>query len=106
MSKQDLAASELAIEQAVSRYIGSMQVAWLEVGDEPSPQSDRGFIERNAIALLSNLDKKPLDVPMPTWLGQYSNRLRVRESGLWNQNHVEEKYDRAVLEKIERYARG
>jgi hypothetical protein len=30
-----------------------MQLLWLEIDDEPSPASLRGFIERNAIALLS-----------------------------------------------------
>jgi hypothetical protein len=36
---------------------------WLSVDDEPGPQSLRGCIERNAIALLSNYGKLPIDPP-------------------------------------------
>jgi hypothetical protein len=36
----------------------------------------------------------------PDWLGNYCNRVRVRKSGLWNQNHVEEDYDPAFLDNF------
>ena len=62
----------------------------------------RGFIERNAIALLSNYSKEPLDSPFSGWLGHHCDRERVRSSGLWNSNHVDEIYDPAFLETLER----
>jgi hypothetical protein len=53
-------------------------------------------------ALLSNYGKPPLDRPSPAWLGLHCNVDRVRHSGLWNSNHVDENYDPAFLEEFER----
>jgi hypothetical protein len=52
--------------------------------------------------LLSNDAKLPLDPPSPGWLGRQSNIARVRRSGLWNSNHVDENYDSAFLDTFER----
>ena len=49
----DVCAAEFELEQAVSSIIGEMPFLWLEVDDPPGPRSRRGYIERNAIALLS-----------------------------------------------------
>ena len=83
-------AAEAALEVRVSRVIGSMRFAWLAIDDEAGPASMRGYIERNAIALLSNYGKPAIDLPSPGWLGHKCNRAKVRASGLWNQNHVDE----------------
>ena len=91
---------ELPLERAVSLVIGNMPFLWLSVDDEPGPQSLRGFIERNAIALLSNYGKPPIDPPSGSWLGSYCTREKVRTSGLWNSNHVDERYDPAFLDKL------
>jgi hypothetical protein len=93
---------ELALEREVSHVIGAMTLIWVPIVDDAGPQSRRGFIERNAIALLSNYNKPPLDTPSQGWLGNYSDRDRVRKSGLWNQNHVEETYDPAFLDIFSR----
>ncbi len=79
-----------------------MPFLWLAIDDEPGPNSLRGHLERNAIALLSNWGKEPLDRPSPDWLGRLCNRPLVRESGLWNQRHVNEGYDRTFLDTLER----
>jgi hypothetical protein len=50
--------------------------------------------------LLSNYGKKPLDPASPGWLGRHCNRERVRGSGLWNSNHVDEPYDPAFLDRL------
>jgi hypothetical protein len=92
---------ELALEQAVSRVIGAMKFVFLAIDDEPGPGSARGDIERNAIALLSNFRKDPLDPPSPGWLGHHCSRERVRASGLWNSNHVDENYDPGFLPRME-----
>ena len=70
-----------------------MTVLWLAVPDEPGPQSLRATIERNSIALLSN-ERRPHDPPSDGWLGRYSLKPEIRQSGLWNVNHVDEGYSR------------
>ncbi|MAM93323.1 MAG: hypothetical protein CMI61_01570 [Parvibaculum sp.] len=78
-----------------------MPFLWLAIDDEPGPGSLRGYIERNAIALLSNCAREPLDPASGNWLGRLCNRDLVRTSGLWNQNHVNEQYDPAFLDTLE-----
>ncbi|NGO55481.1 hypothetical protein [Allomesorhizobium camelthorni] len=56
-------ASELELEWVVSDYMRSLSVVALNVPDEPGPDSLRGFIERNAIALLTNYSGDPGDPP-------------------------------------------
>jgi len=80
-----------------------MPFLWLAAEDDPGPESLRGYIERNAIALLSNYERAPLDPPSEGWLGQYCNREKIQKSGLWNSNHVDEKYNPAFLEILERF---
>ena len=74
--------AEATVEAEVSVVIGAMPFLWLAVTDEPGPDSLRAFIERNAIALLSNYGKPKLDSPSCQWLGGWCNRERVRNSGL------------------------
>jgi hypothetical protein len=100
----DIRAGERALECAVSKTLGAMRFLWLAIDDEAGRDSMRGTIERNAIALLSNYGKEPLDPPSPHWLGHHCNRPLVRASGLWNNNHVDERYDPAFLDRLERLA--
>ena len=95
---------EQPLERKVSTIIGDMPFLWLAIEDEPGPDSLRGYIERNAIALLSNYndEKHPIDSPSPSWLGRYCDREKVRNSGLWNSNHVDEDYDSAFLDVLAR----
>lgn len=97
----DVRGGELALECRVSETIGKMPFLWLAIEDEAGPESLRGYIERNSIALLSNFNKAPLDPPAPNWLGHHCDRERVRKSGLWNQNHVEEAYVPAFLDRLD-----
>jgi hypothetical protein len=83
-------AGEIELEKAVSRYLCTMRVVVLPISDPPGPNSLRGVVERGAIALLSNYAKPSLDPPSANWLGRYCPSERVRQSGLWNQNHVDE----------------
>jgi hypothetical protein len=100
-AKSEVTQGEHALECDVSRIIGEMPFLWLMVQDDAGPDSMRSYIERNAISLLSNYRKLPLDPPSPLWLGQHCNREKVRESGLWNSDYVEESYDPAFLVKLE-----
>lgn len=99
----DIRTCEHRLECEVSKVIGSMPFLWLDVDDFSGAESSRGYIERNAIALLSNFEKSPLDPPSAGWLGHQCNRPRVRRSGLWNQNHVDEHYDPTFLARMEHF---
>ncbi len=91
---------EQPLERAATTALGKMSLLWLSIDDEPGPHSLRGYVERNAIALLSNFGKKPLDPPSRKWLGHCCNRERVRTSSLWNQRHVDETYEPAFLDTL------
>ena len=95
-------AREQPLEKAVSTVIGNMPFLWLAIEDEPGRDSKRGYVERNAIALLSNVAKSPIDPPSHSWLGHLCDVEKVRASGLWNSNHVDEAYDPAFLDTIDR----
>lgn len=103
-------ARERKLEEEVSKVIGRMHVLWLNVPDEPGPQSDRAYLERNAIGLLSraNLVKGRQHL---SWIGNFSPNISIGLSGLWNLNHLNEvpdveftkvfaHYVQATLEKI------
>lgn len=94
---------ERPLEEAVSRTIGAMPFLWLAVEDEPGPDSLRGFLERNAISLLSGYGRLAPDPPSESWLGLHCARGKVRPSGLWNTNHVEDDYDPAFLDELARF---
>lgn len=97
---------ERPLEVLVSKTIGQMPFLWLEVQDPPGSKSLRGYIERNAIALLSNYNRSPaIDAPSPSWLGTHCSREKVRASGLWNVKHVDESYDPAFFDELERLVR-
>lgn len=102
MTREALASAEAPVEQAVTNYIGTMPFLWLNIDDEPGLDSLRGRIERNAIALLSNHGRTPLDPPSPRWLGHFSDRPLVRTSGMWNQRHVEETHESGFLDMMEK----
>ena len=102
MGRTDVVQAEAGLEALVSDHIGAMPFLWLSVGDAPGPASERGFIERNAIALLSGYRGSATDSPSPNWLGRYSDRDRVRLSGLWNNNHVDDTWDSSFLDAMER----
>jgi len=98
-------AHEYPIEKLVSEHIRSMPFLWLDVDDEPGPYSMRGYIERNAIGLLSNYSTidtpKALDPPSTDWLGHHCQNEKVRGSGLWNSNHTNEGYESDFLITLE-----
>ena len=94
---RDLRGLERAHEIRVSDHLSEMKLLFVAVPDDPGRDSARGTIERNSIALLSNYSEPAPDQPSAGWLGYYSGRDRVRRSGLWNNNHVDEAYDPEFL---------
>lgn len=93
-------AAEAAWERRVSEYIGATTVLWVDVPDEPGPDSARALIERNAIALLSNR-LAPIESASAGWLGHHSPRDEIKRSNLWNVNHVDQAYDPQFLDDLE-----
>ena len=93
-------------EVKVSHHIGSMPFLWLAVDDPPGPSSDRGVIERGAIALLSAPSSRAADQPSPGWLGRFSDRPAITSSGLWNVNHVGDRIDTTFMDSLERNISG
>jgi hypothetical protein len=79
-----------------------MPFLWLEIDGSPDAHAVRGYIERNSIALLTNFERPPVDPASTGWLGHFSASAKVRSSGLWNQNHVDEQYDPAFLAEMAR----
>lgn len=97
---QERRLSEQDMEERVSDYIRNLPFLWVSINDEPGPRSDRAYIERNAIALVSNYTKTPIDRRSAEWLGNDSPRVEIGQSGLWNINHVAEEYDPAFLDRL------
>lgn len=94
--------AEVHVEQLVSDYLGALPVLCLDIADDAGPQSLRGLIERNSIALLSNYHAEKHDPMSVNWLGHDCDRPLVRQSELWNNKHVTEQYDPTFLDVLER----
>jgi len=73
-----------------------MPFLWLMVPD----RADRGLIERNTIALMSR-SNGGVDPASLQWLGLTADSEKVRTSGLWNVNHVDDAYDPGYLDILE-----
>jgi hypothetical protein len=95
--------AEYPLERAVSAVIGAMRLVWVGIDDPPGPGSDRGVVERGAIALLSGGGDAPPDPASPAWLGHHAQRAAIRSSGLWNVNHVDEGGDPRFLDVLARW---
>jgi len=94
--------TEANLERLVSNYLGQMSLLWLAIEDPAGPASDRAYLERNLIGLVSG-PFGPIDLPSRTWLGNYSSKSAITSSGLWNINHVDHSYDPRALDVLEQY---
>ena len=102
MTEEQVAESEKDLERRVSDHIGRMPLLWLNVPDPPGGGNVRRlYIERSAIALLSGYARPALDPPSAHWLGNHSEHEDIRQSGLWNSDHVDEHYHPAFLDEME-----
>lgn len=95
--------AEYDLEKRVSAYVREQPLLWIEVDDEPGPESQRATVERGSIALLSNYHRDPIDPRKDSWLGAESDAEEIRSSGLWNINHVEECRPEGFLSTLESY---
>lgn len=94
--------SEKYLEQYVSKEIGEMPFLFIEINDEASKNSMRSYIEKNSIGLVSAYNLAN-GFDEPDWLGLYSNRERVRNSGMWNNNYVGEGYEAEFLDVLDEF---
>jgi len=101
-AEKEIKTIEKELEMKVSQVIGEMKILWLNIGDKSSANSDRSFIERNSIALLSCFIRK-IDTASKNWLGIVNPHNAISESSMWNVNYVEDDYDPRFLEILERY---
>ena len=92
---------ERELELRVSAIIRAMQFLWIDIDEEPGAGSLRGYIERNAIGLVSNYEKPAFDTASADWLGRFCNRDRVCASGLWNWRHVTKGYEPGFFDRLE-----
>jgi hypothetical protein len=99
----DIRDAEYELEKQVSEFIRELPLLWVEINDEPGPESQRAVIKRNAIALLSNYQRDSFDSRKETWLGGDSDAPEIRESGLWNVNHVDENHSPVFLDRLSDY---
>ena len=98
--------NEHSHEVRVSGYLTDMTILFVSIPDASGPDSMRGIIERNAIALLSGYRESSPDKPSSSWLGNHSTREKVQRSGLWNNRHVDEDYDPAFLNDFEKFIKA
>jgi hypothetical protein len=97
---RDLRLTELDLERRVSDYIRELPFLWVKIDDEPGSDSDRAYVERNVIALASNYCREAIDPRVDGWLGTDSPSEKIRNSGLWNVDHVDEAYDPVFLDRL------
>jgi len=91
--------SELPLEQQVSDYIRQLPFLIINVNPTIDGPKQRAFLERSLIAMISDVGGKG----KTSWLGHNCSRSEVKNSGLWNNNHVNEKYDPSFLDVLEKY---
>lgn len=91
--------AEREMEERVSEYLARLLVTHVPVLDEPGPASIRGYVERNAIALLSSMGRE-VDAPSAEWLGQFAKSEEIRRSGMWNVRHVGGEVEEAFLGRL------
>lgn len=82
------------LEMKVSDYIQALEVIVVRIEDEASKFSLRAKAERQLIALLTEKGL-PLEKPGSEWLGRFSDRDAVVQSGIWNVLEVGKEYHEA-----------
>lgn len=100
----DIRAAEADLERLVSEAIGDMRMLWLDIPDAAGPDSDRAYLERNIIGLLSRANLLGLRAPPNAiWLGHRSADWRIAATGLWNLDHLFHHPDPRFLDVLEAY---
>ena len=98
----DIRKAEEFLERKVSETIGGMRLLWLDIGDNAGARSDRAYLERNCIGLLSRWYILNF-VRRTSWLGSKSDDWRIAASGLWNLDHLFTLPDIKFLPVLQQY---
>lgn len=98
-ASREIRLGEAGLEAQVSQVIGSMRVLWLNVDDQPGANSERAYIERNLIGLVSRAGFL-WGKDWHSWLGRHAADWRIATSGLWNLNYVYSKPDADFIERF------
>ena len=99
-AKKSISKSEVALERQVSEYIGNLCVLYVPIFDESGVGSARALIERQFIALFTE-NFCPLETLSPSWLGRFSDKSTIRQTGLWNVRDVGSEYDPKFISYFE-----
>jgi hypothetical protein len=89
---KDITEKEAPLEAKVSEYIGNLRVLFIPVLDTAGTGSMRATIERQFIAMFTE-NYCPVEERTATWLGRFSDKPSIRDSGLWNVRDVGSEYD-------------
>jgi hypothetical protein len=93
---REIADPEAPMEKRVSEYIGSLRVLFIPVLDSAGIGSMRATIERQFIAMFTE-SFCPIESGSLNWLGRFSDKPAIQETGLWNVRDVGERYDMKFL---------
>lgn len=97
---KDTTKPEAPLESKVSEYIGNLRVLVIPVSDTAGTGSMRATIERQFISMFSE-NLCTIEDSSPTWLGRFSDKPSIRDSGLWNIRDVGGEYDLKFIPLLE-----
>jgi hypothetical protein len=89
---KEITEQESPLEAKVSEYIGNLRVLFVPVLDAAGTGSMRATIERQFISMFTE-NLCAIEESSPTWLGRFSDKPSIRNSGLWNIRDVGSEYD-------------
>ena len=100
-ASRDVRDREHPSECAVSKIIRAMPFLWLSIEDTPGP--DRFAATLSGMpSPYSATTSSGTHPSSHNWLGRFCDRERVRLSVFWDSNHVDETYDPAFLDCLDR----
>jgi len=91
-ASRDIADQEAPLELQVSEYIGNLRVLFIPVLDIAGTGSMRATMERQFISMFTE-NMCAIEKSSPSWLGRFSDKASIRDSGLWNVRDVGGEYD-------------
>jgi hypothetical protein len=89
---REITEQEAPLEAQVSEYIGNLRVLFVPVLDVAGTGSMRATIERQFISMFTE-SLCAIEMSSSTWLGRFSDKPSIRDSGLWNIRDVGSEYD-------------
>ena len=89
---KEITEREAPLEAKVSKYIGNLRVLFVPVLDTAGTGSMRATIERQFISMFTE-NLCAIEDTSSTWLGRFSDKPSIRDSGLWNIRDVGSEYD-------------